>query len=95
MNAASVGFQCPKCVAEGRSSVRAPRTVVGASVQSGANGTATKVLMGVLLALWVLNFVSDGLVLNLLATPPSLLKPRVAVRVLRPGSRRPPAAVAA
>jgi len=67
MNAASVGFQCPKCVADGRSSVRAPRTVVGASVQSGANGTATKVLMGVLLALWVLNFVSGGLVLNLLA----------------------------
>ncbi len=67
MNAASVGFHCPKCVAEGRSSMRAPRTVVGAPVQSGVNGTATKVLMGVLLALYVLNFVSAGLVLNLLA----------------------------
>jgi hypothetical protein len=28
-------------------------------------------------------------VLNLLAAPPSLLAPRVAVRVLRPGRRRP------
>jgi membrane associated rhomboid family serine protease len=67
MNAASVGFQCPSCVASGRNTVRAPRTVFGASAQSGARGTATKVLMGVLVACWLLNLVSGGAVLNLLA----------------------------
>lgn len=67
MNAASVGFQCPKCVASGRSTVRTPRTTFGGSTRSGAQGTATKVLMGVLGGSYVLNLVSGGLVLNLLA----------------------------
>ena len=66
MNAASVGFQCPKCVASGRNSVRAPRTAFGGSLRSAAQGTATKVLMGVLVASYVLNLVSGGLILNLL-----------------------------
>jgi membrane associated rhomboid family serine protease len=67
MNAASVGFQCPKCVASGRSSVRTPRTVFGGSARSAGSGTATKVLMGLLVASYVLNLASGGLVLNLLA----------------------------
>jgi membrane associated rhomboid family serine protease len=66
MNAASVGFQCPKCVAAGRASVRSPRTQFGASIKAGGS-TATKVLMGVLAAIYVLNLLSGGLVLNLLA----------------------------
>jgi membrane associated rhomboid family serine protease len=67
MNAASVGFQCPKCVARGRDSVRAPKTAFGATMRSGSGGTATKIVMGVLGALYLLNLVSGGLVLNLLA----------------------------
>lgn len=33
---ASVGFQCPSCVAEGRKSVRQPRTIAGALVPESA-----------------------------------------------------------
>jgi membrane associated rhomboid family serine protease len=66
MNAASVGFQCPKCVAAGRSTFRAPRTAFGGSAQSAGRGTATKVLMGVLGAVYLLNLVSGNLVLGLL-----------------------------
>ena len=67
MNAASVGFHCPKCVAAGRSSVRAPRTAFGGSLRSGSRGTATKVLMGVLVASYVLNLLTGNAVLSLLA----------------------------
>jgi membrane associated rhomboid family serine protease len=61
MNPASVGFQCPKCVSSGRASVRAPRTAFGAVLRPGG-GNVTKVLMGVLAAVWLLNLVSRGLV---------------------------------
>ena len=65
MNPASVGFQCPSCVSSGRSSVRQPRTRFGASVTAGT-GNATKILMGVLLGVFVLNLVSRGALLSLL-----------------------------
>jgi membrane associated rhomboid family serine protease len=45
----------------GRASVRAPRTSFGAVLRPGG-GNVTKVLMGVLAAVWVLNLVSRGLV---------------------------------
>ena len=67
MQPASVGFQCPKCVASGRESVRAPRTAFGATMRSGSGSTATKIVMGALAASYVLNFVSGGLLLSLLA----------------------------
>jgi membrane associated rhomboid family serine protease len=67
MNAASVGFQCPSCVAAGRSSARAPRTRFGGSARSAGQGTATKVLMGVLAAQYLFSLLSGGLVLGLLA----------------------------
>ncbi len=60
MNPAAVGFQCPSCVASGRASVRAPRTRFGAVLTPGG-GNATKVLMGVLVAVFVLNFASRGI----------------------------------
>jgi membrane associated rhomboid family serine protease len=60
MNPASVGFQCPKCVSSGRASVRAPRTAFGAVLRPGG-GNVTKVLMGALAVVWVLNLVSRGL----------------------------------
>jgi membrane associated rhomboid family serine protease len=65
MNPASVGFQCPSCVASGRASARAPRTAFGAILKPGG-GTATKVVMGALAVAWVLNLVSAGLLNQLL-----------------------------
>ena len=65
MNPASVGFQCPRCVASGKAGVRQPRTAFGAVLQPGS-GNTTYVLMGVLGAIWVLSLVTRGLVTNLL-----------------------------
>jgi membrane associated rhomboid family serine protease len=65
MQPASVGFQCPSCVSSGRASVRSPRTMFGAALKPGG-GSATKVLMGVLAAAYVLNLVSRGLLSGLL-----------------------------
>lgn len=60
MNPAAVGFQCPPCVSAGHASVRAPRTRLGGTIKPGG-GNATMVLMAVLAAVYVLNFVSRGL----------------------------------
>ena len=65
MNPASVGFQCPRCVASGRATVRAPRTAFGAILKPGG-GNATKVIMAILAVEWVLNLVSAGLLDRLL-----------------------------
>jgi membrane associated rhomboid family serine protease len=65
MNPASVGFQCPSCVASGRATVRSPRTRFGAILKPGG-GNATKVVMAVLAVEWVLNLVSGGLLDSLL-----------------------------
>jgi membrane associated rhomboid family serine protease len=65
MTPASVGFQCPSCVASGRATVRAPRTAFGAILKPGG-GNATKVVMAVLAVEWVLNLVSGGLLDRLL-----------------------------
>ena len=65
MNPASVGFQCPSCVASGRAKSRAPRTGFGAILKPGG-GTATKVLMGALAVEWALNLVTGGLFNQLL-----------------------------
>jgi membrane associated rhomboid family serine protease len=65
MNPASVGFQCPSCVASGRATVRAPRTAFGAILKPGG-GNATKVVMAILALEWVLNLVTRGLLDRLL-----------------------------
>ena len=65
MNSASVGFQCPSCIASGRASSRAPRTAFGAILKPGG-GTATKVVMAVLTVEWVLSLVSGRLLDGLL-----------------------------
>jgi membrane associated rhomboid family serine protease len=65
MNSASVGFQCPSCIASGRASTRAPRTAFGAILKPGG-GTATKVVMAVLTVEWVLSLVSGRLLDGLL-----------------------------
>lgn len=66
MTEASVGFQCPRCVGIGRTSVRRARTRFGAAVRPGG-ALATKVIMGALAAVWVLDLVTRGLLTGLLA----------------------------
>lgn len=53
MNEASVGFQCPECVVEGRRTTRRPATAFGGS-EIGQRGYVTKALIGinVLVMLW-------------------------------------------
>src|SRR5215218_5058062 len=45
MHSASVGFQCPECIREGRRTTRAPRTIGGGLVPRRA-GDVTWTLMG-------------------------------------------------
>ena len=52
MNDASVGFQCPSCIAEGAKTVRQPRTVAGATVAGGA-GRVSMILIGINIAAYV------------------------------------------
>jgi len=66
MQPASVGFQCPRCVGRGQSTVRQPRTRFGAAMRTGG-GAATKAVMVALSVIYVLDLVSGGLATNLLA----------------------------
>jgi membrane associated rhomboid family serine protease len=56
---ASVGFQCPECVADGRRTQRKALTHFGGS-QVGMHGYVTKALMGINLAVFVLGIVLVG-----------------------------------
>ena len=53
MTAASVGFQCPECVKEGRSAQRPLRTTYG-GLRPSTPGFVTMVLIGINAALWLL-----------------------------------------
>ena len=59
MNEASVGHQCPECVAEGKRSQRPARTAFGGSV-AGQAGVATKTLIGINVAVAILSFLTGG-----------------------------------
>jgi membrane associated rhomboid family serine protease len=59
---ASVGFQCPECVTEGRKTVRPARTMYGGSVRRGGLD-ATRVLIGVNVVAFILTAVSGAGVL--------------------------------
>jgi membrane associated rhomboid family serine protease len=63
MRPASVGFQCPNCVTEGRS--RATRSGFGAVLKPGG-GTATKIVMVVLAVVYVIDLITRGLASGLL-----------------------------
>jgi membrane associated rhomboid family serine protease len=59
MNVASVGHQCPECVAEGRHTQRPVRTAFGGSV-AGRAGVATKTLIAINVLVMVLSVVIGG-----------------------------------
>jgi membrane associated rhomboid family serine protease len=59
MNAASVGHQCPECVAQGRRSQRPVRTAFGGSA-AGRAGAVTKTLIGVNVAVMVASIALGG-----------------------------------
>lgn len=54
-----MGFQCPECVAEGRRSVRAPRTRFG-GLATGAASITSLVLIGINVAVWLAVLASGG-----------------------------------
>src|SRR5437764_10220228 len=58
MREASVGHQCPECVAEGRRTQRAPRTPFGATSGAGQAGYATITLIGVNVVLLIASALS-------------------------------------
>jgi membrane associated rhomboid family serine protease len=60
MISASVGFQCPECVAQGRQGVRPTRTVFGGKVHSNP-GLVTSILVGACVAIWVLQIAVPSL----------------------------------
>jgi membrane associated rhomboid family serine protease len=57
MNEASVGFQCPECVKEGRKTVRQARTVFGGRATADAN--VTKVLIAFNVVAFVVQLAAD------------------------------------
>jgi membrane associated rhomboid family serine protease len=59
MNEASVGHQCPECVAQGRRTQRPARTAFGGSV-TGRAGTATKALVGINVVVMLVSILSGG-----------------------------------
>jgi len=59
MRNASVGFQCPECVAEGSRSVRSARTIFGGRVTENP-GQVTLVLIGICVAAYLLQVTVTG-----------------------------------
>jgi membrane associated rhomboid family serine protease len=60
MNAASVGHQCPECVAEGRRTQRPARTAFGGSV-AGRDGVVTRTLIGINVFVMIASVATGGL----------------------------------
>ena len=59
MNEASVGHQCPECVAQGKRTQRPVRTAFGGSV-AGRAGTVTKALIGINALVMLVSILSGG-----------------------------------
>jgi membrane associated rhomboid family serine protease len=60
MNAASVGHQCPECVAEGRRTQRSARTAFGGTL-AGGSGVATRTLIAVNVIVMIISVITGGL----------------------------------
>jgi membrane associated rhomboid family serine protease len=63
MTAASVGFHCPECLAEGRKTTRVARTVYGGRVRSfsGRVGPVTGALIGINVVMFIVTSAGGGL----------------------------------
>jgi membrane associated rhomboid family serine protease len=62
---ASVGFQCPECVAEGRRTVRQVRTVYGGKVRQGSRpDLVTMTLIGINVVVFIITTASGASLLN-------------------------------
>jgi membrane associated rhomboid family serine protease len=62
---ASVGFQCPECVAQGRRTVRQARTVYGGKVRTGSRpDLVTLTLIGINVAVFIITTASGASLLN-------------------------------
>ncbi|MFI5495561.1 rhomboid family intramembrane serine protease [Actinoplanes sp. NPDC051859] len=59
MNEASVGHQCPECVADGRRTQRSARTAFGGSA-AGRSGLVTKILIGINVFVMLVSVLSGG-----------------------------------
>lgn len=59
MRPAAVGFHCPGCVSEARTTNRQPRTLFGAAL-TPSGGIGTKVIMGILAAVWAVDLLTRG-----------------------------------
>lgn len=59
MRDASVGFQCPSCIAEGAKTVRTPRTILGGALP-GRAGIASLTIIGVNVAVFLLALAAGG-----------------------------------
>lgn len=67
--AAAVGIQCIDCVREGQKSVRAPRTQFGARVSQDARPVVTMTIIGICVAVWLLQQVSPVVTSKLAFVP--------------------------
>lgn len=59
MRDASVGFQCPSCITEGKKSVRSARTMAGGAVSTNL-GKASMVLIGINVVAFVMQLATGG-----------------------------------
>lgn len=59
MHDASVGFQCPECIAEGRKTTRSARTTFGGLRPTNA-ATTSMVLIGINVVVWIAVMISGG-----------------------------------
>jgi membrane associated rhomboid family serine protease len=59
MRDASVGFQCPSCVAEGAKTVRSARTIAGAAI-SGRPGVVSMTLIGLNVVAYLVTLATGG-----------------------------------
>lgn len=60
MRDASVGFQCPECVARGAKAVRTPRTLAGGAIQT-REGAVTMALIGVNVVVYLVQLLTGNL----------------------------------
>jgi membrane associated rhomboid family serine protease len=74
MHQASVGFHCPKCVAEGAASTPRARTSYGGAVVTGGSGLVTKAIIAVNVAVFLLIHLTGGV------TSPLLLRMELVAR---------------